>query len=70
METLVDFHKRLALAHGAFSIIKQLSPPGMGLALYMNQRLASGLILSILTYGADLLVPKSAMLNKMTVFWN
>ena len=42
----------------------------MGLAPYMNPRLASGLILPILTYGADLLVPNSAMLNKMTVLWN
>ena len=70
METSVHFHKRLALAQGAFSIIKQLSTPGMGLAPHMNRRLASGLILPILTYGADLLVPNSSMLGKMTVLWN
>ena len=70
METSVHFHKRLVLAQGAFSIIKQLSPPGMGLAPYINRRLASGLILPILTYEADLLVPNSTMLNKMTVLWN
>ena len=70
MESSVHFHKCLALAQGAFSIIKQLSPPGIGLAPNMNRRLAWGLILHILTYGADLLVPNSAMLSKMMVLWN
>ena len=71
MESSVHFHKRFALAQGAFSIIKELSPPpGMGLAPHMNRRLASGLILPILTYGADLLVPNPAMLGKMTILWN
>ena len=70
MESSVHFHTSLTWAHGAFSIIKQLSPPGMGPAPDMNRRLASRLILPILTYGADLLVPNSAMLSKMTVLWN
>ena len=70
MESSVHFHKCLALVQGAFSIIKQLSHPGMGLASYMNRRLALALILPILTYGPDLLVPNSAILSKMTVLWN
>ena len=70
METSVHFHKHLAVAQGAFSIIMQRSPPGIGLAPYMNQRVASVLILPILTYGANLLVLNSAMLSKMTVLWN
>jgi len=70
METSTHFQKRLALAQGAFSIIKQLSPPEMGLAPHMNRRLATGLILPILTYGADLFAPNASSLSKMTVLWN
>lgn len=70
LETSVHFSKRLALAQGAFSIVRQLSPPGKGLPSYMNRKLATGLILPILLYGADLLVPNAAMLKKLKVFWN
>lgn len=37
-------------------------PAGMGLAPHMNRRLALGLILSILTNGADLFMPSAATL--------
>ena len=70
IESSVHLHKHLALAQGAFSIIKQLSPPGMGLAPHMNQRLVSGPILPILIYGVDLLVPNCTMLSKMIILWN
>lgn len=70
IETSVHFGKRLALAQGAFSIVRQLSPPGKGLPPYINRKLAVGLILPILTYGADLFSPNTAMLKKLNVFWN
>ena len=70
METSPHFTKRLVLAQGAFTIVKQLSTPGSGLPPYLNRRLAMGLLLPILTYGCDLFSPNAAMLNKMTVFWN
>jgi len=70
MDTSTYFQKRLALAQGAFSIVTQLSPPGMGLAPHMNRSLATGLILPILTYGVDLFTPNASSLVKMTVLWN
>jgi hypothetical protein len=70
LETSPHFAKRLALAQGAFAIVRQLSPPGKGLPPYLNRRLAVGLILPILSYGADLLVPNASSLHKMEVFWN
>jgi len=42
----------------------------MGLAPHMNRRLATGLILPILTYGADLFAPHASSLGEMTVLWN
>lgn len=50
METTIHFQRRLSLAQGAFAAVRQLSPPGMALAPHMCRRLASGLILPILTY--------------------
>ena len=70
LHTTAHFDKRLALAQGAFGIIRQLSPAGKGLSPHANRRLASGLILPILSYGADLFVPNTSTLDKMTVFWN
>src|SRR5437868_9549782 len=70
MDTTPHFTKRLALAQGAFAMIKQLSSPGSGLPPYLNRRLAIGLLLPILTYGCDLFSPNSTMQDKMTVFWN
>jgi len=42
----------------------------MGLAPDINRRLATGLILPILTYGADLFTPNACSLGKMTILWN
>src|SRR5437879_13677006 len=62
--------KRLTCAQGAFSIIKRLAPPGMGLFSFMCRRLAAGLVFPILSYGADLFVPTKATLDKLSVFCN
>lgn len=70
LESSVHFSKGLALAQDAFSIVRQLSLPGKGLSSYINRRLATGLILPILLYGSDLLVPNVAMLKTLMVFWN
>ena len=51
------FNYRLALAKAAFAFIKRLSSPGWGTRLYLAHRVAMGLFLPILNYGADLLVP-------------
>src|SRR5207302_6546020 len=57
-------------AQEAFAIVKRLAPPGIGLSPYMCPRLAAGLVLPILTYGADLFVLTKATLDKLSVFWN
>ena len=68
LETTTHFLKRLTRAQGAFSIIKRLAPPGMGLSSFMCRRLAVGLVFPILSYGADLFVPTKATLDKLSVF--
>src|SRR5205807_5758515 len=55
---------------GAFGTVTQLSSPGSGLPPYLNQRLAMGLLLPILTYECDLFSPNATMQDKMIVFWN
>ena len=70
LETTTHFMKRLSRAQGAFAIVKRLAPPGIGLSPYMCRRLVAGLILPILTYGADLFIPTKATLDKLSVLWN
>src|SRR5205807_5890802 len=70
MDTTPHFTKRLDLAQGALATVKQLSSPGSVLSHYLNQRLAIGLLLPILTYQCDLFSPNTTMQDKMTVFWN
>ena len=66
--TSAHFSRRLALSQAAFVSIKRLSPPGTGLAPHLAHRLSYALLLPILLYGADLLVPTKGMLGKMKVF--
>jgi hypothetical protein len=70
LETTTHFLRRLNLAQAAFSTVRQLSPSGAGMPPYACHRLASGLILPILSYGADLFQPTVATSDKMSVFWN
>ncbi|KAG0127664.1 hypothetical protein HOY82DRAFT_613226 [Tuber indicum] len=49
-------------------MVKSLSSPGMGIPPYMVCRIASGILLAILTYGADLLIPILATLDKMSTY--
>ena len=69
-ETFTHFSKRLALAQGAFNRIQRLSMPGKGLSPYGARRLAKGIILPTLLYGAEFLQPTITMLKKMQTFWN
>ena len=64
------FTRWLALTQAAFAMVKRLSPPGTGLSPHLLHRLAVALLLPILLYGADLLVPSKGMYEKMEVFWH
>ena len=64
------FSRRLALAQGAFALIRRLSPPGAGLAPYLCHRLATSLIAPILLYGADLFTPSVGTTNRLNTFWH
>jgi len=59
----------LALAQGAFTLIRRLSPPGAGLPPYLCHRLATSLIAPILLYGADLFTPSVGTTTRLDTFW-
>ena len=69
-ETSTHFTKRLALAQVAFLPIQRLSMPGKGLTPYGARRMAKGIILPILLYGAEIFDPIVTMIDKMQKFWN
>ena len=62
------FSHRVSLAQASFSFVKRLSSPGAGVRPFFNHRIAQGLLLPILTYGSDLLVPNSQSLGAMNSF--
>ena len=64
------FRHRLSLAQAVFSFVKGLSSPGAGVRPFLCHRIANGLLLPILTYGADLLTPNSSALGGMNSFWH
>jgi len=64
------FQHQLALAQGAFALIRRLSPPGAGLAPYLCHRLATSLIAPILVYGADLFTPSAGATARLNTFWH
>jgi len=68
--TTPHFTKRLAKAQAAFVAVKRLSPPGMGLPLFLCHRLASWLLFPILSYGADTFKPTVHMTRKLSAFWH
>jgi len=59
----------LALAQGAFVLVRRLSPPGAGLPPYLCHRLATSLIAPILLYGADLFTPSVGTTTRLDTFW-
>jgi len=70
LNTTHHFRQRLSLAQAIFSFVKRLSSPGAGVKPFLCHRIANGLLLPILTYGADLLTPNSSALRGMNSFWH
>ena len=64
------FRHRLSLAQAVFSFVKRLSSPGAGVRPFLCHRIATGLLLPILTYGTDLLTPSYIALRSMNGFWH
>lgn len=64
------FTRCLSLANVVFSALKPMLGAGKGLPPFLARRLVVGVILPVLTYGADLLVPSTHMLTSLTTFWN
>jgi len=52
-----DFRHRLSLGPAVLSFVKRLSSPGAGVRPFLCHCISTGLLLPILTYGADLLNP-------------
>ena len=64
------FSRRLALARASFSFVKRLSSPGAGIRPFLAHRIAQGLLLPIVTYGADFLIPNTQSLTALNSFWH
>ena len=70
LNTTHHFRYRLSLTHAIFSFVKRLSSPGAGVKPFLCHRIANGLLLPILTYGAALLTPNSSALRGMDSLWH
>ena len=70
LNTSHHFNHRLALANAFFAFVKRLSSPGGGTRPFLAHRVAMGLFLPILTYGADLLAPNHRTTMSMNSFWH
>ena len=68
--TWTHFAKRLALAQAAFERIKPLSSLGGRLTPYSARRMAKGIIVPTLFYGAEFLEPNITMCNTMETLMN
>jgi len=68
LDSSAHFSHRLAVALGAFALIRHLSPPGPGLAPYLCHRLATSLVAPILLYGAGLLTPSAGAMARLNTF--
>jgi len=62
--------RRLALAQGAFAIMRHRSPPRAGHAPCLCHRLAPSLVAPILLDGADLFTPNVGSLTRLDTFWH
>ncbi|KAH0602248.1 uncharacterized protein H6S33_009889 [Morchella sextelata] len=65
----IYFLRRLASARSAFGLIQRFSSAGKGVSSHNCQKAATLAIRPMLTYGANVLTPTSA-LKPMTTFWN
>jgi len=64
------FSMRYTLANAALATIRRLSPPGMGLPLYLCLSLARSLLAPILLYGSAVWSPPPSIMGPMSVFWH
>ena len=69
LDPTAHFSRRLALAQGAFTLIRRLSQPGAGRPRYLCHRLATSLIAPILLYSADLFTPGVSTTTRLDTFW-
>jgi len=69
LDPAAHFSGRLALAQGAFALVRRLRPPGAGLPPYLCHRLATSLIAPILLYGTDLFTPSVGITTRLDTFW-
>jgi len=69
LDFVAHFSRRLALAQGAFALIRRLIPPGAGLPPYLCHRFATSLVSPILLYGADLFTPSVGTRTCLDTFW-
>jgi len=69
LDPAAHFSRRLALAQGAFALIRSLSQPGAGLPPYLCHRLATSLVAPILLYGADLFTRGVGTTARLDTFW-
>jgi len=69
LDLAAHFSRRLALAQGAFALIRRLSPPGAGLPPYLCHRLATSLVAPTLLYGADVFTPSVGTTVRLDTFW-
>ena len=70
LDSSAHFSHGLALAKGAFALVRRLSPPGAGLAPYLCHRLATSLLAPILLYWADLFTPSAGAIARLDTFWH
>ena len=70
LDASTDISRRLALAQGAFALIRPRSRPGAGLALYVCHRLATSMVAPILLYGADPFSPSEGAMARLNSFWH
>ena len=69
LDPAAHFLCRLALAQGAFALIRRLSPPGGGLPPHQCPRLATSLVAPIILYGANLFTPSVGTTARLDTFW-
>jgi len=70
LTTTHHYRHRLSVAQAAFSFVRRLASPGAGGSPFLCHRIAQGLLLTILTYGADLYIPNYCALRGMNSFWH
>jgi len=70
LDPAAHYSRCLALAQGAFALIRRISPPRAGLPPYLCHRLATSLIAPILLYRTDLFTPSVGTTTRLDTFWH